>query len=281
MVNQTNDVKHDLRGFSRALFDQAKKWQIIGLSLKLGVFAIGTLVILFSFLTKPAPFITTFLFGMAELCLWYSNKVKGTAESLLRKLDAQDSFGWSISKAEISDLLIQSPAKFRKRFSVVEAKEQYFASAQEFGPKRALENVQESAWWSKHLARKTWHYYLVATLFLVFVLMTVLIISIETIRNFDTLVSIGRVVTATIMLIFSLGLVRLTLGYYDFSAKAAQLETQIENLLKSDNCDDVQAIKVMHDYQLARASAPLLPGWVWKLMRDDLTDLWRKYRRRD
>ncbi len=278
MVDQGKSSSHNLRTLSRALFDVAKHWRTAELALRLSVFVVGVVVILLSILPKYAPFLIALLTIAAELCLLRSDTIKGTAESLLRKLDVQESFGWPISKVEVSDLLIQSPAKLRKKFSTSGMQEQYFASHQESGPRRALENVQESAWWSKHLARRTGHYYLAATLILTIVSLGALLVSIETIQNYDVLSNVGRVVTSTFMLVFSLGLVRFTLGYYRFGASAAQIEGKAEHLLESDDSDPLQAIKVMHEYQLARAVAPLLSSWIWKLMSDDLNSLWKTYR---
>lgn len=278
MVDQSKIPPHDLRALSRALFDVAKHWRTAELVLRLSVLVVGAVVILLSILPKYAPFLIALLTAVAELCLLRSDAIKRTAESLLRKLDVQESFGWPISKMEVSDLLIQSPARLRNKFSMSGVQEQYFASQQEFGPRRTLENVQESAWWSKHLARRTGHYYLAATVILILVSLGALLVSIETIPNHNVLSNIGRVVTSTFMLVFSLGLIRFTLGYYRFGARAAQIEVLAGHLLESDGDDLVSAIKAMHEYQLARAVAPLLPSWLWKLMSDDLNSLWQAYR---
>ncbi|MBR8834968.1 MAG: hypothetical protein DSM106950_13255 [Stigonema ocellatum SAG 48.90 = DSM 106950] len=80
------------------------------------------------------------------------------------------------------------------------------------------------------------------------------------------------------MLVFSLGLFRFVMGYYGFSRKAAQIEENIEKLIKLKTFDDTEAIKVMQEYHIARASAPLIPSWVWKQMRNDLNEMWNKYR---
>lgn len=61
-------------------------------------------------------------------------------------------------------------------------------------------------------------------------------------------------------------------GYYGFGRKAAQIEEKIENLIKLKTFDDTEAIKVVQEYHIARASAPLIPSWVWKQMRNDLNE---------
>lgn len=278
MVDHGDGPTYDLRALSRELFDKAKHWRTAELLFRLSVFGVGVAVILLSLFPKYAPFLIAFLTIMAEICLLYSDANKRVAEGILRKLDGQESFGWPISKAEESDFLMQCPAGLRRKYSSNDAQEQYFASQREFGPRRALENMQESAWWSKYLARRVAHYYLALTIVLSLASIGALLVSIETIQNFDVLSNIGRVVTSTFMLTFSLGLIKFMLGYYQFSASAAQIVEQAGYLLESDGDNSGQAIKVMYEYQLARAAAPLLPSWLWKLMRHDLNDLWKMYR---
>ena len=74
------------------------------------------------------------------------------------------------------------------------------------GGKRALKNIQESAWWSKHLTDKMWRYSLAATLTAITGSLVVILLSLNTINNYDILSGTGRVVTSVLMLVLSLGL---------------------------------------------------------------------------
>jgi len=197
----------------------------------------------------------------------------------LRKLDAYESFGWPIEMAEMSDVLARTPKSIKKVISGKEPSYPYFSNQEVEGPQKALENVRESAWWSKHLAERTGHLYLATTVFIVLGSVVVLAVSIETIRNFTVLVNVARVVTSVIMLLFSLRLIRLTSDYYSFSRKAHIIETRAEEFLQR-KIDKVHAIKLMYEYQLARAAAPLIPTWIWKSMNTELNELWDLYRAR-
>lgn len=273
-----NELKHDLGALSRALFARAKVWLATAMLCKVAAFAIGILVILLSAIPKLAPFLVAALTIISELCTWRSDKNKSTAETLRRKLDMRDSFGWAISRAEVSDFLVRIPKKLRKALPAENDGENYFESKEGVGAKRAVENVRESAWWSKHLSEKMWQICLTATILLAALSIVLLIASIETVSNFDTLSGIGRAVTSVILLLFSLGLLRLTIGYYSFSSKADLIENQAERLLCPEPIDMFQAIKLAHEYQLARATAPLIPTWIWKWRRDDLNEMWATYR---
>jgi hypothetical protein len=138
----------------------------------------------------------------------------------------------------------------------------------------------ESAWWSKHLASSIGNYYCVATCVLVISSIGILIFSIQTIKDVDTITSLGKIVTSTLMLIFSLGLFRAVLGYHNFSSNADRVEKKAENLLASSALKELDAIKVMNEYHIARNAAPLIPSWFWKLKRDDLNQVWRQYRQK-
>ena len=50
--------------------------------------------------------------------------------------------------------------------------------------------------------------------------------------------------------------------------------TEIEQVTDSQR----QAAKIMNEYHLSRASAPILPTWIWKYHRDRLNKVWHEYR---
>lgn len=277
MTDSTGKLKHDPRKLCNAYFSIAKRWWGAALLCKLSVIVIGALVVWLSILSKPAPFVIFILTVISEWLLWRSDKAKGIAESLLRKLDFRDSFGWEISKAEISDILARASAKIRSSIPPEGEQETYFANVNERGPNRALKNIQESAWWSKHLAEIMGQYAFVLTVVSILGSLLILLISVGSINNFDTLSSIGRVVTSVLMLVLSLGLIRLTLGYYGFNRKAQRAEERAAELLKY-GCTEIDAVKLYNEYHLDRAVAPLIPDRIWKRNQEHLNALWITYR---
>lgn len=278
MANQTSSLRYDPRTLSQAYFELAKRWIIAAISSKILIFLFGLLTVFLPIIPGYAPFIITIFSIASDLFAWRSDMIKGTADTLLRKLDQWDSFGWAISRAEMSDILMRCPTNLYKLAPNEIVGEEYFASKEGIGAKRAMENIQESAWWSKHLSERMGQYCFAITCILIAVLFGVLLLSVQTVSSFNTLANTGRVVTSSLMLVFSLGLFRFVMGYYGFSRKAAQIEEKIENLIKLKTFDDTEAIKVVQEYHIARASAPLIPSWVWKQMRNDLNEMWKKYR---
>lgn len=278
MAKPANNFIDDLRTLSKAYFELAKRWMIAAILFKILIFLFGLLSIFLPIIPGYTPFIITLFSIASDLFTWRSDVIKGTSEGLLRKLDYLDSFGWEMSKAEISDILMRRPKNLYKLAPNEVVGEEYFASKEGIGAKKAMENIQESAWWSKHLSERMGQYCFIVTFILIAVLFGVLLLSVQTVNGSNTLANIGRVVTSALMLVFSLGLFRFVVNYYGFSKKASQIEEKIEHLIKLPIFDETEAIKVMQEYHIARASAPLIPSWVWKQMRNDLNKMWKKYR---
>jgi hypothetical protein len=154
----------------------------------------------------------------------------------------------------------------------------YFASQGTQGTRRALENLQESAWWSKHLTERMWWYYAIATALLFILSLIILLINIYIFDDKNVLSSVGRIITSTLILTISLNLSRYILNYHNFSLKSGNIEAIANSLLKSSTLQESEVIKLWNEYHLARSSAPLIPTWLWNTMRDRLNETWRQYR---
>lgn len=271
--------KYDVRLLNQALFDFSKRVAGLSLFARLLAYFVGAVTVLFSIPFPQLPFLVAICAILADIFQWQSDNVKGVAESLLRKLDFLDSFGWGISKTEISDILARSPDTIRNSISWRGPDYGYFDSKEEPGMKRGLENLVESSWWSKHLAETSAQIYSVTTVILLLTSIGVLVISIETIQNFSVLMNISRVVTSTLLLVVTLRLIRFAVDFYNFSKKASQIEGQANDLLKIPEVDREQVIKLVYEYQFARNSSPLIPTWVWKARRASLNELWEAFHR--
>jgi hypothetical protein len=143
-----------------ALFNRCKILWGVGLTAKFLVFAAGAAVVLYPANAKTIGFATLILGLIAEAILWRSDKWKGDAQSLHRKLDFEDGLGWPVTNSEIADLLARYPGKLD---SMTESgKGSYFASTEPPGVKRAFQNLCESSWWSMHLAESMFKIFSVA-----------------------------------------------------------------------------------------------------------------------
>lgn len=267
----------DQFALARALDDCAKWWWGASLSLKALGFVTGMLILL-PMPQEPLPFIIAGLSVLAEFTVFRSDALKGMGQEVRRKLDLQDSFGWDIPNSEFSDLLVRCPRSVKRRALRENARDTYFASTEPAGPTRALHNLSESAWWTKHLAESMAR---VCTAMLTVGLISalvVLIIALQTFSNHASQVNTARVVTAFLMLLLSTGLCKLMLGYGSLAKKAGHSEAAACRLLKSNQVEELDAFRVMYEYHVDRASGLIIPTWIWRLRRNELNQIWATHR---
>jgi fumarate reductase subunit C len=283
MAEVTSMDKYNPWSLCYHLDETAKFWWGTSVTMKLAGFMVGVFALVFNWPARPMPFILAALTVLSEIFSYRSDSIRGTAQGLRRKLDLKDGLGWDIPNAELSDLVVRSPASVKKKASSKPPNDPYFASQEMAGPRRAIENVSESAWWSKHLAEKMYTHCLLTLIVTVATALVALIVTVQAASGsapLDTLSIVARVVTALLMLALSLGLLKLTTGYYGLSKKAARTEEGAERLLiTSSNIELVDALKIISEYHLARASAPIVPTWIWKWNQRELNVIWEELRR--
>ena len=275
----TKPSPYDIRAISRAKFDRAKRWWAAGLGLKLLIVLADIAIVFLDTRSWIVPLVILIIGILGELALFNFNRLYGKAESLLRKLDGRDLMGWAIEPEELRDLIAETPQNLRR--IVNHAEEEYFASNLTVGPARTVEGMQESAWWSKHMCRTMAVICSVVVLILVGTSILVLLFALNTVQPSQLATvpdNTSKIVSATITLIFSLGLLNLVFGYYDFGSTAAKIEQEAARLLRAGINDSGQAIKLMNDYHLARASAPPIPSWLWRMRNKDMNALWDRYK---
>jgi hypothetical protein len=278
MDNGNARLPHSPRLLSKSFYDRAKRLWGLAIVLKVSAVGLGVIFVTYNVATELAPWSLAVLAIVAESIQWRSDVLRGRAEQLKRKIELSDGLGWPLPMSDFSDLL----AKVSKRtLSNLEAssEQEYFASAKEAGPVRALENLQESAWWSKHLS----HAMLVGCAIVAAVLIggsiAILVLTIDAAQNVASLENTSKLVSAVISLAVSLGLTQLIAGYYVFSQSSTDSERAATAATASKELPtEVDALKLMYDYQLARAFAPMIPDWLWNLRRTELNALWKSYR---
>jgi hypothetical protein len=259
----------NVRAINQDQFKEAKGLWAIAMTLKVGVFALGIVGILSSPSTY-LPLAMLLLAVLSESFQLYSDYVKGVAEALLRKLDHCSSFGGQISVAEIRDLLTTIRKKNRKKYgeAVVDA---YFDSAAELGPAKAMENLYESCWYSGKQALRMTQICGAAIGLVVVISIAFLVFSLG--KPGAESQKIIKILSAGLMVLISLNMVKLVWTYYRMYRKCSKIEEAALRLSKLD-IGEPEALRQWHEYQTARNSFPLLPDWLWNLMGDSLNDAW-------
>lgn len=273
-------LRHDSGALAAILFDRAKRFWGFALLCQASVFGCAlSLIWAQDELWKALPTVAALVFSATSWALLRRrDTAKASAEALLRRVDFGRSFGWALSRAEVSDLLAELPRGVAKTIPPENSGEEYFASGRPKGALRSMENLEESAWWSKHLSRHMAVYCLVVSLALFCVPMLILLFSVQAGNDADTLSVVAQIVVSVFTLIFALDVVGAALSYWDFRGQAERAEAGARDLVSGGHVDEITAIKMIQEYHVARAAAPMIPTVVWKLHRARLNDLWGEYR---
>ncbi len=274
-------LRHDdPRALSRALFDRAKRFWGWALICQLGLFAGGLSLIWVKDESWKGlvPVAALVLSAASWALLKRRDAAKDAAEALLRKLDLKESFGWEISTEELRDLLAELPRRVARDLREEDLGVEYFASRWPAGAPRSMENLEESAWWSKHLSRYMALYCLVGSLVLFCIPVLILLVSAQAVDDPGNVSVVAQVVVSVFTLIFALDLLGAGLAYWDFRGKAQRAEERARGLLSGGPVDEVTAVKALQEYHVARAAVPLIPTLVWRLHRGRLNELWDDYR---
>jgi len=209
-----------------------------------------------------------------------AEKFKWVAESLKRQFEYCEGFGQPPSRGQLADLRASVDCTLSDKFDALLKEGLNYSSEQPLGHRRSLENLCESAWFSKHLAG--WCSEKLRALFVVCIIGAVVILLIVASsapvgNHVATL--IAKCVSSTLTFLVSIGILRSWLAYADFSKEAGSLETEAQRLLEDKSAGAFEAQRLLAEYQLLRATSPSIPTWVWKIRRKTLNQNWAELKR--
>jgi len=278
--NQGNSRMSSLQNINlsklrQALFDAAKGWQSAASVCGLVILLINIVITVTSQLSTVLAIVAVLLTLLNVLFLWWSDKLRGEAETTLRKLEFYHGLGWAISRREIANLLASSPKAVKQAAYSTEISE-YWTSTSLESPFKLVENLEESAWWSKHLARRMSWYAGATGLVTIMVVLITLLLALQNLTGQSTPDIVAKVIILVVLFMISSGYIRLAFDYDQFARAAEKAETQAVQLQENTVIAEIEAVKLLHDYQIDRAAAPLLPSWLWGLVEKDLNDLWKQ-----
>ena len=203
-----------------------KFWQNMAIAGQIGIFGLGVLAVFWPTFSPSYPPIAIASAVVLIAIKMRAIFLKGLAESNKRVYEYHDSFGGEVSPSLLADLEASTPETLSPEKLAQLDKGLEFASTSPPGERRALENVQESAWWSKIGARCTRN--ILLTIFiLVAVSAVVLLVAITLHSNaaaLPTHAAAGKIIAATLLCIFSLNLLPGLWGYHRFATKAQEVD---------------------------------------------------------
>ena len=143
-MTNTDNKTLNLRTVSRCYISTTKRWWIVTWILRLAIFVAAIPAVWWPELSFVCAIFVGALSLISEFCSIVTMQKKSYAEGILRKLDLQGAFGWEIKNDEVADLLENLSKRDRKRVDVTDLPDDYFASTNEHGWRRGIENLQRS-----------------------------------------------------------------------------------------------------------------------------------------
>jgi hypothetical protein len=268
MHNEVN-----LRAISQNRFKVAKQLWGVSFAVQISLFLLGAISIFIANTSPYVPIVLFLLTILSELIQWRSDIAKGQAESILRKLDMRDSFQKEISEADRREILSLIPQNILNSLTK-EPATAYFASNHPDTPRKAIENLVESIWYTRHLSDSMVKICVVSISTLIIFSVTALMITVQSITKGGTQTDIIKVITSWLLLTFSLGIFRNAWGYHKLHQYCLKAEAIGEYLLSTQVISEADASKQWLEYQLSRSTAPLLPDWLWSIRKSSLDYAW-------
>ena len=258
-----------------AQFDEAKRWWFWANVSRILVVIITIISLLWKewldwIWLLPAGFTVTH-----SLLQWRADTLQGKADVITRKLEFQDGFSWKISEQEKADLILEASDKVKKKAHGTEDSP-YFDSRQEVFARKAVKNLKQSAWYTRHLAKKMAKYMfaLCASASVLALLSIFVIVFSPPLQRWGP--NIGRIVIIAFVFMVAYGYLRLSFQYRSLSNQAEKSSDSATQLLEREALTEIQAIRLLHEYQIARVTAPMIPDWLWNRTKDELNRLWQQ-----
>ncbi len=279
---------HTLRQIIAKCFRRAKKWYAAYLGVQLLVLAF-TVVALFANLEPyVSGLVGLVLVVMSEALRWRSDLWKSEGELFKREWEQCDGCGLEVNAAMIADWVAARPPGFLQDVTDEEISGSEFDSLEAPGPRRIVENTQESAWWTKHECRRMSVLLLIGLAVLFVLGFGTLLANVAVLReapihagtDIAILRSVAGIICAVFTIVFSINVVRLFTEFRELATQAEEVFRKCSALLAREQIPERDAWLVMHEYQNARSAAPLIPTRIWLARGAHLRAEWRRFRPR-
>lgn len=257
-----------------AAFQKAKYLSCALVGMKVFLFAGGLISLLSAGWSLSYPWLAFPIAAAGAVMTARATNMKDQAESLKRQHEFLDGLGAAPSDRTLANLRAELPDTLQLEIDRLLTEGVTYASAQPAGLKRILQNVSESAFFSRHLAMKCATYLLTLMSITVVVAVSFLFFLLSTLHNGTTAVTAARAIAATLVFLISVGTLKSWRGYVSFRSKADQAHAEAARLLNDAEPDPYESLRVLAEYQLARASAPMIPTKIWEMHRDRLNTIW-------
>lgn len=253
-------------------YSRAKFWGGTAIILQVVLYVAGIVALVFPEVTLTYPWVALPLALVTADIAGRASKYKGMAETAKRHHELLLSFGEQPSKNQLADLSqVFSKAIPKQTHELLKSGITY-ASTAALGPKRALENLSESAWFTKHLAGRCETIVRLVFIITLLIAVSLLLWAASTVSGTTSGMAIAKGVAATLIFLVSVGSIRGWIAYQSLHKKAGEIDAEACRLKEQEEPDPFRVHRLLSEYQLSRASAPMIPTWVWKLHRNSLNE---------
>lgn len=192
---------------------------------------------------------------------------------MLRQLDLEDGLGRPVSPEVVADLRV-SAAWYVDRASKRAVPTRYFESTNKASARRLVENVRESAWWTKHLAGDMSRIarWFSASLFVVVVLILIAVTQ-SVITPGDTW---PAWIAALTLFLIGQGPWQVATRYADYSTRAERIQKEAGRLLREGAVTELEAMDLVAEYHLIRQASPIIPTAWHQLRQRALNQEWNE-----
>ena len=205
---------------------------------------------------------------------WRAAILRARFEAIHCKMDFYDGLARQVSSRERNEWFYQLRKSQRVKVRETEnMPSTYFRSGKNPSPLRLLENLMESACWTKHLSGTMFVIFTVVVVVCCFMSVLALGMAIHLALSEPDSAGIAyvKIVLSIIASMFALDLVRIAATYRTFSRACSRIEEIAESMTQQgQNVDLAEAIFLVYEYQNLRAASPTIPTWVWRRRRDEL-----------
>jgi hypothetical protein len=256
-------------------YDRAKISNGWHLAIESAVYIAGLGAVFLAWLPLGYPLVPLVLILVTSWVSSRSDTCKDIAETLKRQHECFQGFGIPLSPGQLAVLRMSVGKELSQRVAPLLREGVRFSSQRPLGPERVLENLCESAWFSAFLAGwcgRQLRAAFVGTIIVAFVMLVVVAMSVSG-KPAGTVVA--KSVSSSLAFVISVGILKGWFAFARFSRESVKAGEEAERLLKSSSIAASEAQRLLSEYQLARASGPLIPTWVWKKWRDRLNENWR------
>jgi hypothetical protein len=270
---QTNSVNWEK--VSGSLANHSKRWWGIGIGLQFIVVGINIVIVLVvgSF-SQSLSLLAALLSIGYVFTQWYSDRLKRVSDSVKRKFEMYDGLGWKLTPKEVSDLIVAVPEKIIND-AKIPSDEPFFDSDAPPSPQRVIQNLEESSWWTKHLADSMTKVTALVCAGIFAIASVTMVIALQTITNQTVVVILSKIIVSIIVFIFSGGYFRMSFEYFRLSKEAEKIEDRASKILSTRKITETVALKELHEYQIARSGAPPIPTWIWSIRQKRLNQAWK------